>query len=80
MCVHVYRVHVCLCELGGLCQTVGLGLSQSHSVVCWCLVSEEEKEKMLLTPPLLWFLNNLNHVKPVMDLKTVCVCVCVNER
>lgn len=51
MYAHVYRVHVCLCELGGVCQTAGLGLSQSHSVVCWCLVSKEKREKNLLPIP-----------------------------
>lgn len=30
---------MCLCELGGVSQTAGLGLSRSHSAVCECLVS-----------------------------------------
>lgn len=44
MCVLVHKVHVSLCELWGACHTAGLALSQFHSVVCWCLVSEEEGE------------------------------------
>ena len=67
----------CLCELGGVRQTAGLGLSRNPlgSLLVFSLGGRRRRKEIPHSLPLLGFSNNLKLVKSFRGVQTCVLCV-----